>query len=69
MSDSSAPRRRSCDHWHILELAVPAGCFFLLVAGFAGISLMINVVTDQQKLNTEHKILLDKIVKQCKSSH
>jgi hypothetical protein len=50
----------------VLELVIPAGCFFLLISGFAGISMMVNVIGEQQKLNTEHKVLLDKLARQCR---
>jgi hypothetical protein len=66
MTDAPTPRRRSCERWHVLELVIPAGCFFLLVSGFAGVSLMVNVIHGQQNLKEEHRVLLDKITHYCR---
>jgi len=55
MSDAPTPRRRSCDQWHVLELLIPAGCFFLLVSGFAAVSLLVKVVQGQDSLREEQR--------------
>lgn len=66
MSDAPTPRRRSCERWHVLELVIPAGCFFLLVSGFAAVSLMVKVVQEQESLREEQRALLYKITEHCR---
>jgi hypothetical protein len=59
-------RRRSSDHWHLLEIAVPAGAMFLLFIGFAFIWAISETAQEQSRLRREHGALMQKVVDSCR---
>jgi hypothetical protein len=62
-------RRRNTDHWHMLEIAIPAGAFFLLLIGFAFIWAIRETAQEQGRLRQEHGHLMQKIVDSCREKH
>jgi len=58
-------RRRVADHWHALEIVVPAGALFLLLIGFYFTWAIQATVQEQSRLRQEHGQLMQKIMDTC----
>jgi hypothetical protein len=59
-------RRRVSDRWHIMELAIPFGAFFLLAIGFIFVWAISETAQEQGRLRQEHGHLMQKIVDACR---
>ncbi len=59
-------RRRTTDRWHIMEIAIPTGAFFLLAIGFAFAWAISETAQEQGRLRREHSTLMHKIVDACR---
>ena len=53
----------------MLEIAIPAGAFFLPLIGFAFIWAIRETAQEQSRLRHEHGQLMQKVVDSCRQKH
>jgi hypothetical protein len=59
-------QRRSTDRWNILDFAISAGAFCLLLLSATFIWLIGSTLEEQSRIRYEHSRLLQKVVDACR---